>query len=35
MGWLGWLASGVVALLAVGVGLNFRELRRYLKIRKM
>jgi Family of unknown function (DUF6893) len=31
----GWVVGVIAALGAVGVGFNIKELRRYLKIRKM
>jgi Family of unknown function (DUF6893) len=31
----GWVVGALAALVAVGVGFNVKELRRYLKIRKM
>jgi hypothetical protein len=31
----GWVLGAFAALAAVGVGFNIKELRRYLKIRKM
>jgi hypothetical protein len=31
----GWVVGGLAALAAVGMAFNVKELRRYLKIRKM
>ena len=35
MPWWGWALLALGALGAIGMGANVRELRRYLKIRKM